>query len=61
MSSSDAIEFMLAGASAIQAEQPPYKSDISVRIVGGIKDYLNRKGFNDVKDIIGLINKESSF
>ncbi len=62
MSSSDAIEFMLAGASAIQVGTASFiNPDISVRIVGGIEDYLNRKGFNDVKDIIGLINKESSF
>lgn len=62
MSSSDAIEFMLAGASAIQVGTASFiNPDISVRIVGGIEDYLNRKGYNDVKDIVGLVNKESSF
>lgn len=62
MSPSDAIEFMLAGASAIQVGTASFiNPEISVIIAAGIEDYLNRKGYNDVKDIVGLVNKESSF
>jgi len=28
-----------------------------VKILEGINDYLNAKGFSDVKDIIGYINR----
>jgi len=60
MSPSDAIEFMLAGASAIQVGTASFiNPEISVRIAGGIEDYLNSRGFNDVNDIVGLINKGS--
>jgi len=62
MSPSDAIEVMLAGASAIQVGTASFiNPEISVIIAAGIEDYLNRKGYNDVKDIVGLVNKESSF
>lgn len=58
MTTSDAIEFLLAGASAVQIGTASFiDPQISVKILEGINDYLNAKGFSDVKDIIGYINR----
>ncbi len=53
---SDAIEFLLAGASAIQIGTYNFiDPTISVKVVDGINDYLDRHGFESVSDIVGLI------
>ncbi len=56
MNATDAIEFMLAGASAVQIGTANFiDPQISVKIVDGIEEYLNRKGIKDIHDIIGKI------
>ncbi len=56
MSPSDAIEFMLAGATAIEVGTANFIDPaISVKIVDGINAYLDRKNIASVKDIIGII------
>jgi dihydroorotate dehydrogenase (NAD+) catalytic subunit len=58
MNSDDAIEFFLAGASAIQVGTASFIDPrTSVKILEGIKQYLERKGFTDIKDIVGYINR----
>jgi dihydroorotate dehydrogenase (NAD+) catalytic subunit len=58
MNAEDAIEFLLAGASAIQVGTASFIDPrASVKILEGIENYLVNKGFNDIKDIIGFINK----
>jgi dihydroorotate dehydrogenase (NAD+) catalytic subunit len=58
MSTNDAIEFFLAGASAIEVGTASFiDPQISVKIVDGISDYLTDKGFSDIRDITGLINR----
>jgi dihydroorotate dehydrogenase (subfamily 1) family protein len=58
MSASDALEFLLAGASAIQIGTASFiDPQASVNILKGIEDFLERKGFSDVKEIIGYINR----
>jgi len=60
MSAGDAIEFLLAGASAIQVGTASFiDPGISITILEGIAKYLTDKGFSDIKDIIGLINRQS--
>ena len=57
-STNDAIEFFLAGASAVQIGTYSFVDpSISISIVEGIENYLVSKGFSDIKDIIGYINK----
>ena len=57
-STNDAIEFFLAGASAVQIGTYSFVDpSISISIVEGIENYLMSKGFSDIKDIIGYINK----
>lgn len=56
MSPTDAIEFMLAGATAIEVGTANFIDPaISVKIVDGINAYLDRKNIASVKDIIGII------
>ena len=60
MSPGDAIEFLLAGASAIQVGTASFiDPGISITILEGITKYLTDKGFGDIKEIIGLINTKS--
>ena len=50
----DAVEFLLAGATAIQIGTANFIDPaITVKVAQGIDDYLNRHGFSSVKDIIG--------
>jgi len=51
----DAVEFMLAGASAVQIGTAIAWKGLGVfkSVTGGIDSYLRRKGFGSVKDIVG--------
>ena len=52
----DAVEFMLAGASAIQICTANFIDPaITVKVAEGIDDYLNRHGYKSVKEIIGAL------
>ncbi len=56
MNAMDAIEFLLAGASAIQVGTANFIDPaITLKIKDGINAYLNENGFKSVKEIIGLI------
>jgi len=55
-SATDAIEFLLAGASAIQIGTANFiDPSISEKVVDGIEDYLERHNFNSVQEIIGAL------
>src|SRR5512133_3691220 len=57
MNASDALEFILAGATAIQVGTASFIDPAaSIKILDGIKAYLEEKGFSDIKEIIGYIN-----
>ena len=55
----DAVEFMLAGASAIQIGTAVTYRDVGVfkEIADGVTRYLKRKGYHSVKEIVGLAQK----
>ncbi len=54
MNANDAIEFMLAGASAVQIGTANFiDPQVSVKVVEGIKAYMERHGITDVKELIG--------
>jgi dihydroorotate dehydrogenase (NAD+) catalytic subunit len=54
MNATDAIEFILAGASAIQVGTANFiDPQITIKIIKGIEEYLDRNNFQSVKDIIG--------
>lgn len=56
MNATDAIEFLLAGASAVEIGTANFIDPaITVKVANGINEYLDRHGFKSVKDIIGVI------
>ncbi len=55
-SATDAVEFLLAGASAVQIGTANFiDPSISEKVVDGIADYLQRHNFNSVQEIIGAL------
>ncbi|HRW85914.1 MAG TPA: dihydroorotate dehydrogenase [Bacteroidales bacterium] len=58
MTADDAVEFLLAGASAVEVGTASFiDPSVSVQIVKGIEDYLSAKGFSDISEIRGHINR----
>ncbi|MGB9715222.1 MAG: dihydroorotate dehydrogenase [Thermodesulfovibrionales bacterium] len=57
MCADDAIEFMLAGATAIAVGTANFVNPFStLNVIKGIEEYLKRKKIDDVKEIIGALN-----
>lgn len=57
-SATDAVEFLLAGASAIEIGTANFLDPaITVKVAQGIDDYLNRHGFQNVNDIVGALEE----
>lgn len=51
----DAVEFLLAGASAIEIGTANFIDPaISIKVAQGIDEYLEKHGFANVKDIVGI-------
>ena len=58
MNARDAIEFFLAGASAIQLGTANFIDPaIGIKVIDGINDYMMRHGFNNMSDIVGKMEK----
>lgn len=56
MNATDALEFMIAGASAIQVGTALFKDPtIPVQIIDGLVSYMERHGIQDVNEIIGSL------
>ena len=56
MNATDAVEFLLAGATAVEIGTANFIDPaITVKIVNGINDYLERHNYKSVKDIIGAL------
>ncbi|HWQ61786.1 MAG TPA: dihydroorotate dehydrogenase [Negativicutes bacterium] len=57
MTAADAIEFLLAGASAVAVGTANFVNPrVSVEIADGIRDYLVERGLKSVKDLVGRVN-----
>ena len=58
MNASDAIEFMLAGASAIQIGTANFiDPTVTIKVIDGMNEYLDRHNFKSVSDIIGALGE----
>ncbi len=56
MNAADALEFLMAGASAIQIGTANFiDPTVTVKIIDGIEAYLDANGFKDIQEIIGII------
>ena len=56
MNATDAIEFFLAGATAIQVGTANFiDPTVSIKILDGIEEYLNENNLNSIYDIIGAL------
>lgn len=54
----DAMEFILAGATAIQVGTANFIDPaVTIKIIDYINDYCQRHGVNDIRDLIGAINQ----
>ena len=52
----DAVEFMLAGATAVQIGTANFIDPaVTVKVIDGINNYLDRHGYSSAKDIIGAL------
>ena len=57
VSAEDAIEFLLAGASAVQVGTATFvHPDAALRVLQGLKSYLRDKGMSDVNQLVGALN-----
>ncbi len=53
----DAVEFLLAGATAVQIGTMNFVDPaVSTKVVSGINEYLDLNGFASVRDIIGIVD-----
>ena len=56
-SATDAIEFLLAGATAVEIGTYNFVDPTAtIKIVEGIEDYMRKHGFSDIYQIIGALN-----
>jgi dihydroorotate dehydrogenase (NAD+) catalytic subunit len=57
MNAADAIEFLLAGATAIQIGTANFiDPTVTIKVIDGINEYLDRHNFQSVTDIIGALD-----
>ncbi|GAY30918.1 dihydroorotate dehydrogenase B (NAD(+)), catalytic subunit [Bacteroidaceae bacterium] len=58
MNATDAIEFMMAGATAIEIGTANFiDPTVTIKVIEGMNEWLDRHGIKDIKDIIGAINQ----
>ena len=55
-SANDALEFLMAGATAVQIGTANFLDPtVTIKVIDGLQDYLNRHNIKDIHDIIGII------
>lgn len=53
MTAEDALEFLITGATAIEIGTANFINPLaSIKIIEGIKEYMERKGISDIKELI---------
>ncbi len=58
MNAKDAIEFLLAGATAVQIGTANFiDPTVTMKVIDGINEYLDRHGFKSVTEIIGSLEE----
>ena len=58
MNATDALEFIMAGATAVQVGTASFiEPRTAVNVIGGINSFLDNRGFTSVSQITGIINR----
>lgn len=56
VTANDAIEFMLAGATAVSIGTGNFVApDVSIKVVDGIEEYMKKYGIDDINNIVGTV------
>ncbi len=59
MKANDAIEFFLAGASAVQVGTASFiDPQAAIKILEGIEKFLVERGFSDIRELVGYVNQK---
>ena len=59
MNSRDAIEFFIAGASAVQIGTATFvQPDATVRVLEGIEKYLQQNKFAHIRELVGCLQTD---
>jgi len=54
----DAVEFIMAGASAVQVGTNTFANPYSmIEMIDGLADFMKRKGYHNIEEMRGLIQK----
>ena len=60
VSSEDALEFLIVGAKAVQVGTANFVDPLAtLEIIGGLEDYLRRRGLTDINEVIGTLQLPS--
>ena len=55
----DAIEFMMAGATAVAVGTANfYEPQTALQVIAGIREFMQRHGIQDVREIVGSVRTE---
>lgn len=58
MNAEDAIEFIMAGATAIQVGTANFvKPDVCLDIIAGIEDFMSKEGIKNINEIVGIARR----
>ena len=56
VTANDAIEFMLAGASAVSVGTGNFVApDVAIQVIDGIEEYMKKYGIDDINNIVGTV------
>ena len=56
MTAEDALEFILAGATAVSVGTANFHDPCAtVKVIGGIQAYMDRYGVKDIKELVGAV------
>jgi len=58
-SAADAIEFMMAGATAVAVGTANfYEPQTALQVMDGLSEFMHRHGIEDVREIVGSVKME---
>ena len=60
MTATDAVEFLIAGASAVAVGTATFRNpNASMEVIKGIWEYLNKSGMESIKELVGSLKVDS--